>query len=103
MVRGYARPRKFSRTGDFGAGHVTFKVVPRFPGSLVPVCASDVEPHVRAHGIFEDAPAQGVHEPEGSLSISISLGGGAADPAGSFGVVLGSMATRSGTFARPPE
>ena len=49
----------FGRARDLVAGHVTFKIVPPLPGSFVPVCASDVEPHVREHGILEDTLAVG--------------------------------------------
>ena len=47
VIRGHALPCQFSRAADLGAGHVTFKIVPHLPGKFVPVCASDVPPHVR--------------------------------------------------------
>ena len=50
VIRGHALPCQFSRAADLGAGHVTFKMVPPFPGGFVAVCASDVPPHVRKHG-----------------------------------------------------
>ena len=43
-----------SRPADLGAGHITFKIVPLFPGILVPLGIGDVEPHVREYGILND-------------------------------------------------
>ena len=49
VVRGHARPGQVGCAADFGGGHVGFKDVPRISGGFVPVCASDVDPHVSEH------------------------------------------------------
>ena len=51
VVQGHARLRQFRRTADLGAGHVTFKDVPKFSSFFVPIGLGDVGPHVREHGI----------------------------------------------------
>ena len=55
VVRGHACARQFRRSADLGAGHVAFQFVSRFSGGFTPVGTGDVEPHMREHGILEDA------------------------------------------------
>ena len=88
VVRGHACASQFSRPADLGASHVVFKVVSLFPGRFVPVGACDVEPHVREHGILENALAIVVHDPEVELRLSDTLLGSELEPAYRFGIVL---------------
>ena len=102
-----------------GPGPVPFQGVPRSPGNLLSVCATDVEPHVGEHGILEDprsymnqrlycavawpclrsthgfslvlrdTPAGGVHGPEEDLRAGVALLSSQAEPPEGFGGVLG--------------
>ena len=88
VVRSHTLPRQFIRVGDLCAGHRAFKSVPRLTGFFIPVCAGDVEPHVREHEILEHALAFGIQDPEVALRGIVSLLGSPAVPRRRFGVVL---------------
>ena len=87
VVRGHAHPRQFDCAADLGAGHVTFKAFSHIPSACVPVCDSDVQPHVREHGILEDALAIAVHEPEVGLRNGDTLLSRQAVPTHGFRVI----------------
>ena len=63
VVRGHALLYQSSRSADLSAGSCHVQDGPATSCSCVPVCAGDVGPHVRKHGILEDAPPGGVHDP----------------------------------------
>ncbi len=84
----YTCPCQFSRPADLGASHVIFEIVSKFPGRFIPVCTSDVVPHVREHGILEDTLTILVPKPEVVLRTGLALFGGQPVPAHRFGEVL---------------
>ena len=59
------------------------------------------QPHVRKHGILEDASPDGVHEPKGVLRAGEALLGSQPVPAHRFGVVLEFRRDGKGIFRRP--
>ena len=96
VVRGHACPCQFGCAADLGAGHVTCKAVPHIPSGCVPVCASDVQPHVREDRILEDALAIAVPEPE------VELRGGVAGKAAEGGAGGADERSGSGRAERGP-
>ena len=75
-----------SRPADLGAGHITFKIVPLFPGILVPIGIGDVEPHVREYGILNDALAVGIHDSQDTAGACATLIGSETVPADGIGL-----------------
>ena len=102
VIGSHARACQFNRAADLGAAHVWFKVVPLLPGVFVSIGTGDVEPHVREHGILEDALAVGVHDSEVVLRSGDTLIGGQSVSAHRFGFILGD-AFASGVHAPEVE
>ena len=69
---------------------------------FVSIGTGDVEPHVREHGILEDALAVGVHDSEVVLRSGDTLIGGQSVSAHRFGFILGD-AFASGVHAPEVE